>query len=71
MRHCRMDIVNAARNCLHENKRCPRRCPLLQEENCQKIIFREMIRMYDELEGRETDDEDESVCEEEETQAET
>ena len=58
--------MTAAKVCLRESVQCPKTCPLLQEINCQKIIFREAIRMYEELRGN--DDEEEQVCEEEETQ---
>lgn len=71
MRHNRLDIISAAKNCLRDTVKCPRKCPLIKEENCQKFIFREAIRMYDEMKGRVFDGEDESVCQEEETQEET
>lgn len=58
--------MNAAKSCLRESVNCPTMCPLLREINCQKIIFREAIRMYEELRGN--CDEEEQVCEEEETQ---
>lgn len=71
MRHCRLDVVTAARNCLHERKNCPKSCPLLQEENCQNFIFREIIKMYEEMEGSDPGGKDESLCTEEEAQEET
>lgn len=71
MAYSRMDIISAAKNCLRVGKTCPKSCPLLQSENCQDIIFREAIRMYDELKGRTPDDENEQACAEEETQART
>lgn len=69
MRHSRFHIVIAAKACLRDRKTCPKTCPLLQEEQCQKFICRELIKMYEEMEGRIFDDEIEPVCTEEETQA--
>ena len=69
MLYSRADIITAARNCLRDRKHCPVTCPLLQSENCQKIILREAIKMYDEIMGR-FSDEDEQVFEEENAQEE-
>ena len=69
MGYSRADIISAAKNCMRDRKHCPRTCPLLQSENCQKLILREAIRMYDEL-MRRTPDEDEQVFEEETAQEE-
>lgn len=64
MKHSRLDIVSGAKNCLLERVNCPRTCPLFYEQHCQRIIFREFIRMYDESKGRVSDDEEEPVCDE-------
>ena len=70
MRHSRFDIVIAAHACLPQRKTCPRTCPLLQEEHCQRFICRELIRLYEETKGQIFDGEDESLYPEEETQEE-
>lgn len=71
MGHPRIDIISAAKTCIPERKYCPRSCPLIREGKCQKIICRELIKIYNEMKGLDTDGEDEPVCEEEETQEES
>ena len=68
MRYSRFDIVVAAKACLKERKTCPRTCPLLQENHCQKIICRELIKIYNETGGQIPYGEDEPIYEEEKTQ---
>lgn len=64
----RLNIISGAKNCLNSRKTCPQSCPLFRFKNCQQIILREAVRMYDELLGREPDEAYEQVCTEEETQ---
>lgn len=65
----RQNIVSAAKTCLNVRVNCPKSCPLFRMKNCQKIIIREIIRMYNEMNGVDAD-EVESILEEEETQTE-
>ena len=68
MSHSRFNVVIAAKTCLRDRKHCPRTCPLFQEEHCQKIICRELIKIYNETGGQIPYGEDEPIHEEEKTQ---